>query len=315
MSHNSILLISSHKKQLTRLKKLVNRKHIPVHFSESPENGLFLILNENISSVLVDLMGLYDPIDDFLSSLFSLDQELEIILISNRAILESLPLKYLRRCFGILTPGLRDKRDFLCINQLIEKITLVEKLKNLEDSSISDGLTGLFNHAFIQRTLEQEVRSALHIGYHLSLIFLDIDNFKNFNDTNGHPEGDIVLKKISKILTASIRKIDFAARYGGEEFVVLLPGTGLSTAVNIADRIRQNIEGTHFKHGEKQPLGFVSASFGVASLTRPEITSKKSLLFHADQALYCAKDHGRNQVWYTFEGAYQPLKPKKTNRK
>lgn len=314
MSHNSILLISSHKKQLTRLKKLVNRKHIPVFFSESPENGLFLILNEHISSVLVDLMGLDDPADEFLSSLFSLDQELEIILISNRTVLESLPIQYLRRCFGILTPGLRDKRDFLCINQLIEKLTLVEKLKTLEDSSISDGLTGLFNHAFIQRTLEQEVRSALHIGYHLSLIFLDIDNFKNFNDTNGHPEGDIVLKKISKILTASIRKIDFAARYGGEEFVVLLPGTGLSTAVNIADRIRENIAGTHFKHGEKQPLGFVSASFGVASLTSPEIASKKSLLFHSDQALYCAKDHGRNQVWYTFEGSYQPLKTKKTNR-
>lgn len=308
MTKPEILLISRNENQLQRLKKLVNRKEIHIIVNTSPENGLFTILNQTVSAVLIDTVGLELQLEEFLLNLQSLDLHLEILLICDRNQHNIIPIKQLRACYAILSPELREQQDFLCINQLIEKMVLKAQLRSLKDSSISDGLTGLLNHAFIQKTLEEEVDAAKTHQFRLSMIFLDIDHFKNFNDTNGHPEGDVVLKKVASLIKKSVRKIDFAARYGGEEFIVLLPGTGLVTALSIAERIRSAIAEHKFRFGEKQPMGYVSASFGVASLEHPHIESKKSLLFHADQALYCAKDKGRNQVWFAFKGKYQPNK-------
>jgi len=300
-----ILLISNQEPLLHRFKKLIHRKEIKISNSSIPENALFKILNRDIAAVILDITSIDQPAAQILSSIQSLEMDLEILLIAKRSQSQEIPLHMLRACCSILSPKLKDPRDFLCINQLLEKLFLKTTLRDLQDSSNSDGLTGLYNHAFIQNTLEKEAESAIENNAKLSLIFFDIDHFKNFNDTNGHPEGDIVLKRFAKLITKSVRKIDYSARYGGEEFIILLPGTGLKTAVMVAERIRNTIAKTSFKHGEKQPLGYVSASFGVSSIEKPYIASKKSLLFHADQALYCAKEKGRDQVWYAYNGKYQ----------
>jgi diguanylate cyclase (GGDEF)-like protein len=127
------------------------------------------------------------------------------------------------------------------------------------------------------------------------LILLDIDNFKHYNDTNGHQLGDEILRGVSRVLAKSVRSSDLAARYGGEEFVVVLPETRKDMAAVIAEKMRRAIQESDFPKADTQPLGYVSASFGVATFDE-DAESGESLLKAADECLYRAKDLGRNRV-------------------
>lgn len=152
-----------------------------------------------------------------------------------------------------------------------------------------DGLTGMMNHKSFQAILSQQHAAAEATGAHLSLIMLDVDDFKGFNDTFGHPAGDVVLKKVAAIIRDSVRKSDYVARYGGEEFVVVLPGASGEDASRVAETIRANIE----RH--KWTKRAITASLGVSVLGE-SAADKQDLIDTADQALYAAKRAGRNQV-------------------
>lgn len=156
----------------------------------------------------------------------------------------------------------------------------------------TDGLTGLANHRTFQESLRHELTLA-HKGK-LSIILLDVDHFKRYNDTHGHPQGDIVLKGVGEALREGIRKADLVARYGGEEFVVLLPGAGKADAMVIAERMRAAIEQRQF------PKDSVTASFGVATLST-DCPSAEELIQSADEALYASKARGRNCVTHAGE--------------
>jgi diguanylate cyclase (GGDEF)-like protein len=129
----------------------------------------------------------------------------------------------------------------------------------------------------------------------LSLLLLDIDHFKNYNDTSGHPEGDAVLKAVGQILRGSVREDDVAARYGGEEFVVVYPGASKAQALALAENLRHAVESHPFAHGARQPCGRVTLSGGVATFP-DDSRSGADLVQCADQALYAAKDAGRNRI-------------------
>lgn len=159
----------------------------------------------------------------------------------------------------------------------------------LADLATTDGLTGLRNHKAFQIALDDAIKSANSKQGQLSLIFFDVDHFKQFNDSFGHPAGDDVLRQIAAITKESIRDFDLAARYGGEEFVVLLPRTGADVATQIAERIRAAIENAGWS------LRPVTASFGVSTLGSGE-NAKQQLVDSADRALYRSKMSGRNQV-------------------
>ncbi len=129
----------------------------------------------------------------------------------------------------------------------------------------------------------------------VSLIIMDIDNFKKYNDTHGHPQGDEVLRRLCKILKKTVRRTDIVARYGGEEFVIILPETDRDNALIVAEKLRQEIEKTPFPNEETQPNGKITVSVGVA--TYPvDANSKTNLIDVTDNALYEAKDGGRNRV-------------------
>ncbi|MNN38804.1 Response regulator PleD [compost metagenome] len=128
------------------------------------------------------------------------------------------------------------------------------------------------------------------------MILLDIDFFKHFNDTNGHLLGNQVLIQLADIIKCSIDDQDMAFRFGGEEFVVLLPSTSKAAAVQVAERIRMNVENTSFPCGEKQPTGRLTVSLGVASSERLQSSVAFDLVDIADQALYKAKETGKNKV-------------------
>ncbi len=170
---------------------------------------------------------------------------------------------------------------------------LVVQNKSLTHSSLTDGLTQLYNRNFLDTRLNQEFSKSKRYDNKLCVMMLDIDFFKNVNDTHGHPVGDEVLKKVSDILKASLRSSDLVARYGGEEFCVLMPQSQAKEAKKLAERLREKIELTQVS--KSQPELRITMSIGLADFEREQKTAKE-LLTNADQALYRAKENGRNRV-------------------
>lgn len=158
----------------------------------------------------------------------------------------------------------------------------------------TDPLTGLANRRAFQERLEEEMRRARRYDRPLSLIMADLDYFKLYNDTHGHPAGDLVLQDLAALLRANVRETDLVARYGGEEFVILLPETSRVGARAVAEKVRDAVENHPFPHRQTQPGGQLTISLGVA--TFPEDIDKPEALIHcADKALYRAKEMGRNR--------------------
>jgi two-component system, cell cycle response regulator len=174
-------------------------------------------------------------------------------------------------------------------------VELQEVNSALKEMAVRDGLTSLYNHRHFQEALVQELSRSQRSGKPCSIAFMDVDNFKAYNDTHGHPDGDRLLKTLSEILLGHLRCSDLAARYGGEEFVLLLPETPKAAALRIAEGVRAKVEQEHFPGREKQPLGRVTISIGVACY--PEDGSDApAVLACADGRLYRAKHGGRNTV-------------------
>lgn len=165
---------------------------------------------------------------------------------------------------------------------------LFKEKKKLEVLSITDGLTEIFNRRFITNYLEEEINEAREKNKKLTAVLIDIDNFKNFNDTYGHPFGDYVLKKVSKTIANSLRETDMVGRYGGEEFLIVLPDSDLEEGYNIAERIRRNICQLQWPNSIQ-----VTISGGVAELSNDQLLE---LLKKTDELLYKAKRDGKNRI-------------------
>ena len=196
--------------------------------------------------------------------------------------------------FRELTSAERDRLQVIA-NQAslaLQNALLHEELERL---SVTDRLTDLYNHGYLHQRLDEELERAARFGHKLSLIMLDIDDFKQFNDRYGHPRGDTVLRAVSSIIRQNLREIDVAARYGGEEFVVVLPETDLAGAVSVAERIRASMaEYPHLAETGEEPIT-QTLSLGVASYPQHASTTAH-LIEAADNAMYDAKRRGKNQV-------------------
>ncbi len=169
-------------------------------------------------------------------------------------------------------------------------------VKKLRSAAHHDGLTGLLNkHCFLADVATKALVQCEKTGKPFSMFIFDIDHFKNFNDTQGHPAGDELLKVMGSIIRQHLRRNDLACRYGGEEFVIAMPDTDAENAYKLADQLRKTIEQEPFEHRETQPAGLVSVSGGVATFPR-DGTSVDELVRRADEALYTSKKGGRNRV-------------------
>jgi diguanylate cyclase (GGDEF)-like protein len=167
--------------------------------------------------------------------------------------------------------------------------------KRMHEMAIKDPLTGLYNRRFYNQKLEEEISRSRRTRYPVSLIYMDIDHFKKYNDNNGHQNGDLLLKAISKLMQKTSRTSDIVARLGGEEFSIILPHTDLMGAAVKAEKLRKAVETTKFPFGELQPMGFISISIGVSEY--PTISrDAEGLVKAADDALYKVKETSRNRV-------------------
>jgi diguanylate cyclase (GGDEF)-like protein len=167
----------------------------------------------------------------------------------------------------------------------------------LENLSTLDGLTNIPNRRRFDEIYAHEWSRALRSQTQLSLLFIDIDHFKNYNDLYGHLAGDDCLKAVARVLQSSLgRSTDFLARFGGEEFVILLPDTGENGCRHLAEFIRQAVENRHIEHRDSPVADCVTVSIGAVTCTDASQCSRPMLLDHADRLLYKAKDEGRNRV-------------------
>ena len=207
----------------------------------------------------------------------------------NLPVLSGSEVGYLTEVFNDMVARLRQGREQLAvINE-----TLRKKNKELHELSITDSLTGLYNRKHLMETLENEVARSKRHKHDFSVLVIDIDHFKEYNDTYGHLAGDEVLSRLATVFKESVRSCDYVARYGGEEFILVLPEIGPEDGVKAAERIRKKVAKESFA-GDGKPIQ-VTVSVGVASYPKDGDDSQ-SIIRHADTALYKSKESGRNRV-------------------
>jgi len=199
--------------------------------------------------------------------------------------------------YGEIFAMVETHRDIMEKKSDDELVKLIKRLNetrtHLKQAAITDDLTGLRNRRYIVERLEEEFLRAKRTGRPLSLIMLDIDNFKKINDLNGHPFGDLVLQIVSVRMKEALRKHDLIGRVGGEEFLVVCPESTLDDAAVVAERIRKIIHREVISDGVRKAV--VALSAGVTML-RDDDKSSDKFFSRADTALYKAKEQGRNQV-------------------
>ena len=177
----------------------------------------------------------------------------------------------------------------------LERAEWQERATEFQLMSITDSLTGLTNRRYLEERLAEELNRSKRYEYPMSFLMIDIDDFKAYNDKNGHQAGDVALQITAHCLKGALRAVDVASRYGGEEFCILLPQTAMAEAGVIADRIRHRVSTTEFPHGKGQALGQVTISVGVSTFTK-NIDNAENIIAAADRALYQAKRMGKDRV-------------------
>jgi diguanylate cyclase (GGDEF)-like protein len=222
----------------------------------------------------------------------------------------SVPLKLEDRIIGVL--NLSDKTSGDVFNEedlriiqcfathaavVLDRNALYSQTEKLKKLSITDHLTGLLNRRYLLDRLEEELSRSRRHSRHMSVVMLDLDGFKHYNDTYGHIAGDRALKMIADIILNAVRSMDVVSRYGGDEFMLILPETDTALATNIAERLRADVERAPLpeRDGDGRALGLITASIGIACY--PEHGNMVDLLIdRVDRALYRAKEKGRNRV-------------------
>jgi diguanylate cyclase (GGDEF)-like protein len=205
------------------------------------------------------------------------------------------------RAHGLISAGRRERNftedDREILRSLAGQATLalenVELHYQVRRQAVTDELTGLANHGRFQELLQTEMEEVRRYRHPVGLIMLDLDDFKSINDTYGHPQGDVVLAHVARVLREASREVDIPARYGGEEMAVILPHTNLAGAYAIAERLRRAIEKLSIPKSEDAGELQITASFGVAASVDGD---KDALISGADAALYVAKRRGKNRT-------------------
>lgn len=280
----------------------------------SGEEALTVFRKQPFPLVITDIrMGGMSGID-LLQNVKKMSPDTAVIIMTSHASLDTAITALRTGAYDYLVKPFEDiSLISAVVNRAFERIRLSEenralleklRLKNaeleknnaiLKNLAIRDGLTALYNHRYFQEALAVELVRSRRYTRNVSLVFMDVDYFKKYNDAHGHPDGDKVLIALSNIFRDSVRVSDIVARYGGEEFVLLLPETTKENALRLAEFIRKKVSDHPFPGRETQPLGRVTISLGVATFPQ-DGTDGSSLIERADKALYEAKRTGRNKV-------------------
>ncbi len=262
------------------------------------EEAVLKLRDARFDYVITDLMMPGMSGLQVLETVKQLDPETEVVVMTGYASLNTAVECMKLGAADYLNKPINIDEIRIIIKRMIEKHSLEQKAREVDfykELSRTDGLTQLYNHKFFHQLLGTEISRAQRYGGKISLLMIDVDHFKAYNDGNGHPMGDAALQKVSWILSETSRDVDSVARYGGEEFAVIAPETPKAGAMELAERLRRRVEEAQFQKTEVMPNKQFTISIGVAAYPE-DATTKSELIEKADQALYGAKSTGRNRV-------------------
>ena len=301
--HGSIMLLDENEEYLEvardiihGLKKKEIKEFLRIPVGEGIAGRVVKAVKDGDDKALNELMIVNSGFQDNKFKIFRPEQDYE----KNVKSLLCVPLKSDQKIFGVINIVNRldgsafEKDDCQFLNTLASQAAISLTKAKLYEDSITDGLTRLYIHRYFQNRLSEEIKRAERYKLPVSLLMIDIDHFKNLNDTYGHQQGDTVLSSTSAIIRNTIREdIDIACRYGGEELAVIMPQTDAVGAQTLAERLRQKIEENIYSNNNTD--FFITVSMGIA--TYPDAgKEKEELIKKADGALYLAKACGRNRV-------------------
>ena len=296
----SVLLVEDNEKDIRLIQDYLRGEPYNIILARNGEDAISLVQKKKVDIILLDII--LPNIDGFevASRLKEMEEtkNIHIVFITAVRDVESKIKGIELGTSDFLTKPIDSRELRIRIRNALKNKALLDKLhphyETALHSAITDGLTGLYNHAYFKRFLETEIKRSLRQKYPIALIMIDLDNFKPYNDTPGHLAGDHVLRETGQIIKKNIREVDAAARYGGEEFAVILPYTDKADAIRVAERLREAI-GSHAFLEKPPPFGRITASFGIASYPADALTPEE-LIEKAVLMLYKARKEGKNKV-------------------
>ncbi len=297
-SSTNLLIVDDEEVVRNILIRVLAKEGYNVQGFEHGEDALEEITEGKADIVITDLNMKRIGGLELLKSVKKINPTIDVIVITGYASVETAVESMKLGAVDYLTKPLNIDHINLVVNKTLERRILKKKaLESLFYKKLSriDRMTELFNYGSFQELLDIEISRAERESWPVSLIMLDIDDFKVFNDKNGHPMGDVALKKTSGIIKSNSRTCDLVARYGGEEFAVIVPNLSKQNTGLLARRIREKIEKTKFEQEEVLPNGKFTVSIGVAEFPSDAL-SRSELIEKADQAMYKIKRHGKNSV-------------------
>jgi len=280
------------------LQEFLELSGFSVHAIDHAAGALKMLRNTDFDVVLTDLVM---PEMDGISltrAIRELKKDVPVLVMTGFASIEYAVDAIKAGAADFITKPLKLDHVVFIINRVLESRSLRIKAQETEfyrELSNQDELTKISNYRHFNYVLQMEVERQLRYHRPLTLLVIDIDDFKKCNDTHGHLTGDLVLVKVASLLTAQIRSCDFVARYGGDEFTVILPEISGKEALAVCRRIMRSIAQGAFESFEKKVIGPLSVTIGIASF--PENANEsKDLIEKADQAMYAGKKSGKNCI-------------------
>ncbi len=291
----SILVVDDERSNLDVLTHILKPQY-SVQVAKSGSAALKRAQSQKPDLILLDIM--MPDMDGFevLTELKSCDdtRHIPVIFITGLARVEDEEKGFL---LGAVDYIVKPFKNSIVKARVRTHLRIVRQIRTIERLGMIDALTDIPNRRSFDQRLDQEWSRAMRDRAPLSLLMLDVDNFKIYNDTYGHPQGDVLLQSLAQVLTTTLqRPADFAARIGGEEFAVLLPATDLHGALAVAEDLRKNVEALQIPDVNNDSFTSVTISLGAASVI-PDVSNPLSdFVSRADEALYAAKNSGRNRV-------------------
>jgi diguanylate cyclase (GGDEF)-like protein len=293
---NIILIVDSDKNSRRDMREFVEMSGFSTLVAQSGEDGLGMLLENDIDVIITDtdLSGM-DGLE--LTDLVKVDYDTDVIVLTDYRGDYSYEEAISKGASDFIFKPVRFEELLLRLNRVLRERRLnaerLSMLKRLKELSITDGLTKLFNSRHFYNQLKNETDRSARYKHPLSLLILDIDHFKDYNDTYGHLEGDKVLIRLGQVIKLLLRKMDSAYRYGGEEFTIILPETEIEEAETVAQRIRRAVKETVFSSAHPDTVT-ITVSIGMTQYQIQE--DIKVFVQRADKALYNSKSGGRDQV-------------------